>query len=136
MLQNVAYRSAVLPEVYPQLPHGPDDGHQALDGVAEHHGLVLQALLLTVTGLVYNLHLLHNCALARLSPPPSPSIKCNSHSYHNATKLSGSVARSLLDCYSNASGRIERYLATRMPSLLRTVQSPPPLPPIPHPPTK
>ena len=44
MLQNVAYRSAVLPEVYPQLPHGPDDGHQALDGVAEHHGLALQAL--------------------------------------------------------------------------------------------
>ena len=66
---DITHRSTVLPEVYPQLPHGPDDRHQALDRVAEHHRLVLQALLLTVARLVNDLHLFDNCALPRLSCP-------------------------------------------------------------------
>ena len=41
----LSYRSGVVPEVYPELTHGPNDGHEALYGVAVHDRLVLKALL-------------------------------------------------------------------------------------------
>ena len=64
---DTTHRTTVFPEVYPQLPHRSDDRHQALDCVAEHHRLILQALLLTVARLMDNLHLFDNCTLPRLS---------------------------------------------------------------------
>ena len=36
------YRSAGVSEVYPKLPHGSNDCHQTLNGVAVDHGLVLE----------------------------------------------------------------------------------------------
>ena len=41
----ITHRSGVVPEVDPELAHGPDDGHEALDGVAVDDWLILQALL-------------------------------------------------------------------------------------------
>ena len=65
-LSGATHRSLWVPEIYPELAHGPDDGHQALYGVGEDHRLILQALFLTVPCLVYYLHLLDYGALSRL----------------------------------------------------------------------
>ena len=61
------YRSAGVSEVYPKLPHGPNDCHQTLNGVAVDHGLVLETLLRAVASLVDYLHLLHDRRLAALA---------------------------------------------------------------------
>ena len=63
----MTHRSSRVSEVYPELSHGSDDGHQTLDGVAVDHRLVLETFLLTVASLVDDLHLLHNGALPGLS---------------------------------------------------------------------
>ena len=61
------YRSAGVSEVYPKLPHGPNDCHQTLNGVAVDHGLVLETLLRAVASLVDYLHLLHDRRLPALA---------------------------------------------------------------------
>ena len=65
----VTHRSVVVSEVYPQLAHGAYDGHQTLDSVAVHHGLVLETFLGAVTRLVDDLHLFHDRALPALPGP-------------------------------------------------------------------
>lgn len=45
---QLAYRSRLVSEIYLQLAHCPDDGHDGLDGVAVHDHFVLLALLFWV----------------------------------------------------------------------------------------
>ena len=68
------YRSAWISEVYSELSHCPDDGHQTLDGVAVDYGLVLQTLVLAVARLVDDLHLFDNGALPALSGPQQQQL--------------------------------------------------------------
>ena len=57
----------MVSEVYPQLTHGADDGHEALDCVAVHHRPVLLEVLRREAALVDDLHLLHDRRLPGLS---------------------------------------------------------------------
>ena len=47
-----------------EVGHGPEYGHQGLDGVAVHHWPVLLEVLAGEATLVDDFHLLHNCTLS------------------------------------------------------------------------
>ena len=59
--------SLVVAEGDVEVRHGPEYGHQGLDGVTVDHRTVLLEVLAGEAALVDDLHLLHNGALTRLS---------------------------------------------------------------------
>ena len=67
MNKGAAYSSGGVGKVDSQLTHGPNDGHQALNGVTVHYRAVLLAFFFRVACFVDDLHLFYNCAFPRFS---------------------------------------------------------------------